>query len=68
MIPFRLRDRVRIMKALVVSEVPHTLILGAYFWRRIGIVPDLRHGELCFSEQPAIVDAVDQIRSQRMLN
>ncbi|KAG5872195.1 hypothetical protein JTB14_033692 [Gonioctena quinquepunctata] len=44
-VPFRVRDRIRLMEVLVVLEVPHTLILGADFWKVMGIVPDLRHDE-----------------------
>ncbi|KAG5883974.1 hypothetical protein JTB14_007503 [Gonioctena quinquepunctata] len=48
-VPFRVRDHIRLMKVLVVLEVPHTLILGADFWKVMGIVPDLRHDEWYFS-------------------
>lgn len=64
MVPFRVRDRLRVMKVLVIPQVPHTLILGADFWKKMGIVPDLRHNEWYFSNIPETIDVVDHIRSQ----
>lgn len=66
-VPFRLRDRLKLMKVLIVLEVPHTLILGADFWKVMGIVPDLRHNEWHFSDLPVTVDSVDHLRSQTIL-
>ncbi|KAJ8985444.1 hypothetical protein NQ317_017076 [Molorchus minor] len=53
----------------IVPELPHTLILGANFWKSMGIVPDLRHNEWYFSDQPPslTVDEVDHLRSQTVL-
>ena len=48
-VPIQLRDRVKICEILVIPSLAHTLILGADFWRNMGIVPDLRHGEWQFS-------------------
>ncbi|KAG5862755.1 hypothetical protein JTB14_033845 [Gonioctena quinquepunctata] len=67
-VPSRVRDRIRLMKVLVVLEVPHTFILGANFWKVMGIVPDLRNDEWYFSELPASLDVVDHIRSQTLLS
>lgn len=68
-IPFRVRDRIRLIKVLVVPELLHTLILGANFWKSMGIVPDLRHDEWHFSDQPTCgsINEVDHLRSQTIL-
>ncbi|KAJ8964168.1 hypothetical protein NQ317_016442 [Molorchus minor] len=66
-IPFCVRDKVKLIKVLVVPEVPHTLILGTNFWRNMGIVPDLRHNEWYFSDQPICLDVVDHIRTEGRL-
>lgn len=66
-VPFILRDKLRVMKVLVVPELPHTLILGADFWKAMGIVPDLRHSEWYFSDQPDNKDIVDHLESQTVL-
>ncbi|KAJ8930989.1 hypothetical protein NQ314_016159 [Rhamnusium bicolor] len=66
-IPISVRDRLKLIKVLVVLELPHTLILGANFWRCMGIVPDLRHNEWHFSNQPTTIDSVDHLRSQTVL-
>lgn len=34
----------------MIPSLPHTLILGADFWRKMGIVPNLRQGLWCFAE------------------
>lgn len=47
-IPIALRDRVKLINALVIPSLPHTLILGADFGKKMEIVPDLRHGEWSF--------------------
>lgn len=66
-IPISVRDRLKLIRVLVVLELPHTLILGANFWRSMGIVPDLRHNEWHFSDEPANIDSVDHLRSQTIL-
>lgn len=53
-IPFQIRDKVVLLDVLVIPSVTYSLILGADFWRRAGIVPDLRHGEWTFSDSPEI--------------
>ncbi|KAG5872250.1 hypothetical protein JTB14_009013 [Gonioctena quinquepunctata] len=50
-IPFRLRDKIKIIDTLVVPTIPNSLILGADFWKKFNIVPDLRHGEWVFSDE-----------------
>lgn len=49
-IPFQLKDRFGIIDTLVVPSFPHSLILGADFWSKMGIVPNLRHGDWHFSD------------------
>ncbi|XP_044757871.1 uncharacterized protein LOC123316026 [Coccinella septempunctata] len=51
-VPVKLRDRVKIVEMLVVPDIPHTLILGYDFWVVMGIIPDLKHNEWHFAENP----------------
>ncbi|KAJ8983149.1 hypothetical protein NQ317_016248 [Molorchus minor] len=57
-VPFQIQDRVKIITTLVVPSVSHSLILGADFWRLMGIVPDLRHGSWTFSSTNVVIDSV----------
>lgn len=66
-VPFALRDRVKLIKVLVVPDLPHTLILGANFWREMGIVPDLRHHEWYFSKEPHLLEMTDHLRDETVL-
>uniref|UniRef100_V5I9J3 Peptidase A2 domain-containing protein n=1 Tax=Anoplophora glabripennis TaxID=217634 RepID=V5I9J3_ANOGL len=52
-VPFCLEDRVITLRVLVIPTLPQVLILGADFWKRMGIVPDLRHGSWKFSSDPS---------------
>lgn len=52
LIPFGVEDRVACVEVLVMPSLPQTLILGADFWKKLGIVPDLRHGHWQFSTSP----------------
>lgn len=49
LVPIKLRDVEKLIDIVIVPEVSSTLILGADFWRAMGIVPDLRRGEWSFS-------------------
>jgi len=60
-LPMRLRDRIRIVEVLVVTDLPHVLILGYDFWVAMGVVPDLRHNEWHFADNPAQVGCIDQL-------
>ncbi|KAG5870186.1 hypothetical protein JTB14_032478 [Gonioctena quinquepunctata] len=66
-VPVSLRGRVKLIRVLVVPDVPHTLILGANFWREMGVVPDLRHNEWHFSSETCYLGAVEHLRSQTVL-
>ncbi|KAG5871034.1 hypothetical protein JTB14_010585 [Gonioctena quinquepunctata] len=63
-VPFNVRERVKLVKVLVVPSLHHNLILGIYFWKAMGIVPDLRHNEWYFSNESHHLDAVDHLRRQ----
>ncbi|KAJ8978109.1 hypothetical protein NQ317_015919 [Molorchus minor] len=65
-VPIGLRDKVKLIRVLVVTELSHTLILGANF-ETMGIVPDLRHNEWHFSAEPQICDMVEHLRDQSVL-
>lgn len=51
-VPFRLQDKVKVINVLVMPSLPHSLILGADFWRRMGVVPDIRRGHWTFTDTP----------------
>lgn len=48
-IPFRARDKVKIINILVIPSLPHCLILRFDFWKKMGIVPNVLHGEWTFA-------------------
>lgn len=66
-LPICLRGRLFLIEAIVVPELSHVLILGADFWRTVGIVPDLRHNEWHFSSEPILVNSVEHVKSQSLL-
>lgn len=47
-LPIVLRGKICILDVLVVPSLSYNLILGTDFWKSMGIVPDLRHGEWTF--------------------
>lgn len=49
-IPFKVRDKTCIINTLVAPSIPHLLVLGVDFWRKFGVIPDLRHGEWTFAD------------------
>lgn len=60
-VPIRLRDTVKIIEAYVVPALRHDLVLGVNFWKKMGIVPDLRRGEWYFSKEPASPPTISNI-------
>lgn len=67
-LPIRLRDRVRIVEVIVLPDLPHSLILGYDFWVVMGIVPDLRHNEWHFAENPDSICCLDEDQLQTVLD
>ncbi|KAJ8963738.1 hypothetical protein NQ317_002533 [Molorchus minor] len=67
-LPVSLRGKFRLVEVIVVPELPHLLILGADFWRVMGIVPDLRHNEWYFSSEPVTVNAVGHVNGDSLLS
>lgn len=49
----KVEDKNFVLDVLVIPDLPHSLILGADFWRITGVVPNLRDGNWTFS-----VDAI----------
>lgn len=49
-LPISLEEKVKLIKALVIPELPHTIILGMDFWLTMEIVPDF--GKSCWSFLP----------------
>ncbi|KAJ8911597.1 hypothetical protein NQ315_003978 [Exocentrus adspersus] len=64
---FKVRGRTKLVKTLVVPTLSHTLILGANFWKQMGIVPDLRHNEWYFSKEPEEIATMEYLVSQSVL-
>lgn len=53
-VPVQLKDKVKVVEVLVIPNLPHTLILGADFWRIMEIIPNLSQDVWKFS-----VDAIE---------
>lgn len=47
-LPIKLRTKVKIIKVLIVPDLPQSLILGIDFWTQMEIIPDLHGGEWSF--------------------
>ncbi|KAG5871690.1 hypothetical protein JTB14_026970 [Gonioctena quinquepunctata] len=54
-IPFRVVDKIVVIRTLVIPSLSHMLILGADFWRQVGLVPDLGHNHWTFSRRTCVV-------------
>lgn len=54
-VPFCLENRVALVEVLVMPSLPHSLILGIDFWKKLGVVPDFRHGHWEFTSCPTDV-------------
>lgn len=67
-LPIKLQEKLKIMEVLIMPSLPHTLILGADFWRIMAIVPDLRHGEWKFSSSEQHIDLVASLKPQTELS
>lgn len=67
-LPMRVRDRVRIVEVIILPELPHSLILGYDFWCIMGIVPDLRHNEWHFAENPDNICCMQSDQLQTVLD
>lgn len=46
--PIQLRDRLKVIEVLVIPTLPHILILGMDFWRKMEIIPDMFSREWTF--------------------
>lgn len=46
-LPIKLEEKIKTINALVIPELPHSIILGIDFWLLMGIVPDLKRN--CWS-------------------
>lgn len=57
-VPFRLKDRERLIEVLVIPELPHSIILGIDFWTKMGIVPDFRDWTFSFCEPVKLMEAL----------
>lgn len=58
-VPVRLKDVVKIIEMYVVPGVRHALVLGIDFWKRVGIVPDVRRGEWYFSRDNNSLNSIE---------
>lgn len=62
-LPVMLKGNFRLIETLVIPDIPHLLILGADFWRSMGVVPDLRRNEWFFTDQPVVANTVEHVQS-----
>lgn len=53
--PVSVENRVCLVKASVVPELPHELILGIDFWSKMGIIPDIRNNSWYFANEELAV-------------
>ncbi|KAG5866197.1 hypothetical protein JTB14_031867 [Gonioctena quinquepunctata] len=44
------------------------LVLGADFWKAMGIVPNLRTNEWHFSREPVLINSMGHVKGQTMLS
>lgn len=58
-VPMKVKDKVVLMEVLIMLELPRMILLGADFWRALGIVPNLRNNEWFFSAETVHVATVD---------
>lgn len=58
-IPMMVRGKIVVIEALIISELPQLMLLGADFWKLLGIVPNLRNNEWFFSSDPVEIAGVD---------
>lgn len=65
-VPFVIREKLKLVTVLVVIDLSHVLVLGANFWKQMGIVPDLRRNEWHFSRQEELAE-LNQIRDATVL-
>lgn len=66
-IPFQVENQIKIVRTLVIPELEHYLILGADFWRKMGIVPDLRRGNWKFSKEDCVIINTITLKSKNEL-
>ena len=69
-LPVEVEGQIKTVKMLVIPSLHHSLILGVDFWKRVGLVPDLRRGSWTFSSSESqVCDTVDTValRSQTEL-
>lgn len=66
-IPMKLENQVKIINALVIPELPHSIILGVDFWVQMGIIPDLNRGCWSFNTGTSCVDTVASIIPREVL-
>lgn len=67
-VPIRLRELIKIIDVYVMPNLRHNLVLGVDFWRRMGIVPDMRKGEWYFSSGAVSSPELNALQSEYDLN
>lgn len=65
LVPMELKGKVCLINVIIMPSCSKTLILGEDFWRKMGVVPDLRKGVWHFSEsEPKELMTVEGIREK----
>lgn len=57
-LPVRLEGRLAVMTFIVILGIPHVAILGTDFWKKVGIIPDLRSDAWAF-RSPVATDSLE---------
>lgn len=58
-IPMMIKGEVVVMEVLIIMELPQMMLLGADFWKILGIVTNLRNNEWFFSSKPIEIAGID---------
>ena len=62
--PIQVRDVVKLFDLYVVPKLRHEIVLGIDFWKKMGVVPDMRRGEWFFSSEVLVGPQINQIHSE----
>lgn len=53
-VPVTVEGKMVVINMLVMPSLPHAIILGTDFWRKVGIVPNIRNGSWHFTDAPEV--------------
>lgn len=62
-VPIEIQNRFELFDILIVPEIEQEVMLGTKFWKKMGVIPDLRSGRWIFSKQPEVEIAAIEART-----